>query len=758
MKPQPTQSILYRSRNSMKNSLLLIIVLSLLSIPAFGSHYLGMSVGYEMIATNTMRVHQYDYHECSGVPFNYVDYNTVTGIGSACTGPVPLGAAVGVSITEITPVCPGTATTCGTPGSLIYGVMERHLYRDYDITNVTCPDISILSTTCCRNGGALNVVSPSSQSGLGFGTTSLAALQMGNNSPVWRENPMVYSYTVSSMTAFDQGATDPDGDSLVYSFTVPQGGNGPLTYTAGYSLTSPLGPDWVVDLDPATGLITFDPLPGAGGTIVTTIIDITVEEYRAGILLGSYTRDMQVRFFPSAANQPSNPPTHTGLQNPAGGILHGDTFVVPVNGTFCIDIAAEDVDPGDMSYLTTFFTGITPATLTDTNGATTGYVIGEDPVGRFCGANPAMGSYPLIAGVRDDSCGAQGYDLHEYTIMVGDTGVVWPGDANDDLVADVNDLLAIGLSFGNTGPARSSVSNAWTGQFAFPWQDTIAGGVDFKHQDCDGNGVVNQDDTLAIVLNLGLTHSKTTGLAGGPDDPPLVMVIPTDTAFVGDTIHAPIYLGDASHPVQNGYGIAFTINYDASLIDSNSFYITFDNNWMGGPPNSLDLSINDHVQSRCDAAFVRTDKMAAVGTMGQIATAHFIIIDNIDGKRNLLVADTLGFAFSNVNLINVNGVAMPTNPSPTEMIVVDNVVEIGEGPLDKEIAIYPNPSQEWVIVEAPGQLIESIELIDLNGKLVQNAVPTSERVRLNLEERSAGMYFLRIHTQSGIQVRKLLID
>lgn len=756
MKSQPIQYIYHRSPNSMKNRILLLLVFALLSLPSFGSHFMGMSVSYETIAANTIRVHQYDYHQCNGLPFNYIDMTTVSGIGTSCTGPVALGSSTGVSVTEITPVCPGTPTTCGTPGAMMNGVMERHSYRDYDVSNVTCPDISIVASTCCRNGSAVNVISPSSQSGVGYGSTTLAALQMGNSSPVWRDDPMVYSFTISGPTAFDQGASDPDGDSLAYSLAAPMGGSGPLTYSPGYSVTSPLGPNWVVTLDAATGLVTFDPLPGALG--IAAIIDITVEEFRSGVSLGSYTRDMQVSLVALPANQPNNPPTHTGLQNPNGGLLFGDTLLVPLNGTFCVDITTEDVDPGDIGYLTTFFSGFTPATLTDTSGSTTGYVIGEDPIGRFCGFASAVGTFTLIAAVRDDSCGAQGYTLHEYTIMVGDTGQVWPGDANNDLVADVNDLLALGLSFGNTGPARAGASNAWTGQFAFPWQDTIAGAIDQKYQDCDGNGTVNQDDTLAIVLNLGLTHTKTTGLAGGPDDPPLVMVIPTDTAYVGDTIHAPIYLGDATHPVQNGYGIAFTINYDAALIDSNSFHISFDNNWMGGPPNSLDLSLNDHLQSSCDAAFVRTDHQSAVGSMGQIATAHFIIIDNIDGKRNLQVADTLGFAFTNINLIDLNGIAIPTNPSPTDMIVVDNIVEISAEALGQEVVIYPNPAQDWVMVEAGGQLIESIEMIDLQGKTVYQNMNPSERMRMEIRGKASGMYFLRIRTALGTETHKLLID
>ncbi|MEO1451717.1 MAG: hypothetical protein AAFV07_19465, partial [Bacteroidota bacterium] len=89
---------------------------------------------------------------------------------------------------------------------------------------------------------------------------------------------------------------------------------------------------------------------------------------------------------------------------------------------------------------------------------------------------------------------------------------VWPGDANYDLVANNQDLLAIGVAFGLTGPPRANASLNWTGQPSVDWTDTLPGGINFKHADTDGNGVVNTADTVAINLNYGLTHNKNEGV------------------------------------------------------------------------------------------------------------------------------------------------------------------------------------------------------------------------------------------------------
>ena len=52
-------------------------------------------------------------------------------------------------------------------------------------------------------------------------------------------------------------------------------------------------------------------------------------------------------------------------------------------------------------------------------------------------------------------------------VPVMPTDSVWPGDANNDLVANNVDLLAVGVGFGATGPVRPNASNLWIPQARF---------------------------------------------------------------------------------------------------------------------------------------------------------------------------------------------------------------------------------------------------------------------------------------------------
>lgn len=741
-----------RSTAAMKNTLALLAFFLCFSFGLQATHFLGFTMTYEQRGGDTLRVHQYEYVECTGVAIAPIWQTTVTS-ASACPTP-PSGPTMLISSMEITPICPSVQTTCQNSSSMIYGLWEVHQARDYDLAGQTCSEYIMRYSNCCRNAATTNIQGNSS---IQVDTkVTLAGYSQTNSSPQWRSIFPRSLYTAGPVNiTYDFGATDPDGDSLVYSFAVPQGTGGPVSYNVGYSLTNPIGPNYSVTIDPETG---FANVQSSTGMFFVAVMVVVVEEFRNGVKLGEVHQEFSLFSFNFPQGAPSNPPTVSGMVGVQGGYQFGDTAVIPMGGTSCIDVQADDIDAGDISELKAYyFDDASPYYLADTNNLAASSVYGEDPIGRFC-INPlAEGEFEFYISARDSLCNNVALDIAKYTFIVGDTGKVWPGDANNDLIANNLDLLALGLAFGNTGPARPGASNNWVGQPAIPWQDTIAGGVEQKYQDSDGNGTVNADDTLAIILNYGLTHNKTGGVNGGGGDPPLRIEFPADSFQVGDTIHAPIYLGDSSIMAQNVYGIAFTVNYDETLIDSASFSISFNNNWMGTAPNELDLSYDHWALGKCDAAYVRTDQQVATG-MGQIATATFVIIDNIDGKKETLVTDTLSLAFSDVTLIGLDGLAIPVNAIDDDAIVFESILDQGPPSIAQDIFVYPNPASRFVRVRTESAPMLGLEMVDMQGRLVFQDHTEAMEYRLDTELVPAGLYFLRIQTNEGTITRKLLVE
>ncbi|MEM7656899.1 MAG: right-handed parallel beta-helix repeat-containing protein, partial [Bacteroidota bacterium] len=156
---------------------------------------------------------------------------------------------------------------------------------------------------------------------------------------------------------------------------------------------------------------------------------------------------------------------------------------------------------------------------------------------------------------------------------------VYPGDANFDQIANVWDVLPIGLKFGQTGPLRPNATLTWEAQDAPDWGDSLTSGIDIKHADVDGNGLIEAADTLGIILNYASTHNEERR-PFQPNGVPLYMQMPVNQN-PGDTLAIPILLGNMDTLAQNLYGLAFAINYDTSLIEPNSLQIEFANSWVG---------------------------------------------------------------------------------------------------------------------------------------------------------------------------------
>ncbi|MGB1243067.1 MAG: hypothetical protein ACPG49_11130, partial [Chitinophagales bacterium] len=94
---------------------------------------------------------------------------------------------------------------------------------------------------------------------------------------------------------------------------------------------------------------------------------------------------------------------------------------------------------------------------------------------------------------------------------------VWPGDTNSDGIANNFDLLPIGTAYGSMGNPRINPTLAWIGQAADDWTDTLVGGVNYKHIDCNGDGEILLDDLEGIIQNYGKTHAKNGNESGTPD-------------------------------------------------------------------------------------------------------------------------------------------------------------------------------------------------------------------------------------------------
>ncbi|MFL5762689.1 MAG: T9SS type A sorting domain-containing protein [Bacteroidia bacterium] len=324
---------------------------------------------------------------------------------------------------------------------------------------------------------------------------------------------------------------------------------------------------------------------------------------------------------------------------------------------------------------------------------------------------------------------------------------VWPGDANYDLTADNADILNIGLAYGETGFTRPGATTTWNPEPCLDWTTQFITGINTKHADTDGNGLVDANDTLAVSLNYGFTHPPFAPASDPRSAYPLYVDIVPVTYYTGNNVTVPIKLGTSAIPANNVYGIAFSITYDQALIEPGTMYVDYAGSWLTGPGNRVSLEKNFYPAGQMDIGVSRDDHLNASG-YGTIANLHFKVSTTNTGTLAIGITDVTG----NDN----TGLAITTVNSSDSVSITTGIDE-----LEQTItAMYPNPCTNQLYFDcgktpAKGSMIR---ILSLEGELV-NEFPSdnSQRQMIDTEGLAAGTYFLELMNGEQKVTRKFTV-
>jgi len=89
----------------------------------------------------------------------------------------------------------------------------------------------------------------------------------------------------------------------------------------------------------------------------------------------------------------------------------------------------------------------------------------------------------------------------------------------------------------------------------------------------------------------------------------------------------------------------------------------------------------------------------------------------------------------------------------------DLSAQISEDNFIPELTLFPVPANEFVEFRAPNAASDlySIDVYNISGAMVQTAATqTLQGFRLNISELPAGMYFVKVYTNQGFTVRRIL--
>jgi hypothetical protein len=335
---------------------------------------------------------------------------------------------------------------------------------------------------------------------------------------------------------------------------------------------------------------------------------------------------------------------------------------------------------------------------------------------------------------------------------------VWPGDTDNDGIVNNLDLLPIGLAYGETGPLRDNASILWEGQQANDWVTSLTPGINDKHIDSDGNGIVGDSDTMAILLNYGSTYLKGMSIGGGGTSPQLAPYFSADTIFVGSDVILPVKLGSATLQANDVYGLAFTLYYDPSMVIAGSLEVSFNSSWIGTEGADLiGLHKDFHNAGFVDIALTRTDhtSISGDGTIGHIS---FVMEENLAGKTDIV--QDLIICSSNAKMINEWGQELDVEATCDTVVVYDATTGIPNPNSDAIMNLYPNPAAGIVNIEWENFEINRLQISNLQGQIVYENELQDEANVLSIEVGNLpnGTYIIKAKNQNTVVTRKLVIE
>lgn len=785
------------------------ILLLLLTQEASATHLYSLEISYRCLGNNQYLVQLETYRDCQGISLG-------TGFNIRCSSSCAANLSFTIPLDtsyEVTPLCPSAQSTCN--GGFIHGI-ECYKYKGI-ITLSPCSDWIISSDLCCRptnnntSNNAANYTSVSLNNTLGCNNSAELTAPLVIYSELGVRNlhyPQAYDIDGDSLV-FELVNIQDNGISVPflagYSSSNPFGSGSPFSFDTNNGqfeyTTSNLG-NYSIGLDIKeyrNGLL----LTTSHREIVVYTLnnssnnfnpEFTVSNVQGAVLKDnifyvydndSITFDIvaidsnvnNILSFESTIDNIGGSFTTIG-NNPQTAGFHWNNSMTPIQ-EFMVGIK----DNGCTSVLgkqefgfAIVQTRCLPDTITAIVAADSSYSIQADcPWANsyifsniIAPTSPAFGSLSIDSAtnsvvyqagsnvqVQDDFwlyyTVNNGQFQDSVWVEITTVSCVWAGDTDTNKVVNHFDILPLGLGFGQTGAVRPNADINYDCEPALNFANsTPVTGTNYKHADTDGNGLVNANDTAAIIQNWGLIHLKNSSINNQTGIP---FFIDYETAIPGQTVQIPIILGDSTVPADSIYGIAFSINYDETLTDSNSVFVDFNTSWLGTNNTDLiNIQKDFYTQGKIDIGVVRTDQVNRSG-IGQIGSFNLTIKDDIL-KSNTQRLDLL---ISDVRLITNAETERYAATPPTDILIS---IASDLNPLvykDIRVNMFPNPVKDQLFIQS-NDAIQTIELIDMTGKILQQKKGENAlQQTLSLAGFSNGMYLIRVSTSQQTMVQKIMV-
>lgn len=345
---------------------------------------------------------------------------------------------------------------------------------------------------------------------------------------------------------------------------------------------------------------------------------------------------------------------------------------------------------------------------------------------------------------------------------------VWPGDINNNGIVNHVDLLYLGAAFETSGPPRLGFEQGifWEEKLIDElWSQEFTTDLNYAYADCNGDGFIFFDDQNAIFENYGLTHGTVTPempVNGTPNtSPSLSLNLTGEEIIEGNFLGLTLDFGTEDLPVNDFYGLAFTIEYDVDLFGMMFPGAVFfwEDTFIGEHGNFLEISQPNFENGTLEVAFTRLNGQVVDEGFGSIGTFFVVVEDNVVGISEETLETTI--YIKDVILFDNNQNSQPVYAdSITISILNDDIINHTEDFTKNNIQVYPNPVQHTLWIDAEEQAIHTIEIFHHTGQLMfqQSYVSNKTIQKINTSQWASGTYFAKIQTSNSVEIQNIILQ
>ncbi|HEU0136593.1 MAG TPA: T9SS type A sorting domain-containing protein, partial [Flavobacterium sp.] len=190
------------------------------------------------------------------------------------------------------------------------------------------------------------------------------------------------------------------------------------------------------------------------------------------------------------------------------------------------------------------------------------------------------------------------------------------------------------------------------------------------------------------------------------------------------------------------------------------YVINFENTGTAPAQNIVVKDMIDATQFDVSSLQVMNSSHPVVARLnGNILECYFenIYLDTGGHGNVLMKIKTLSTLQHNTTVSNQAAIFFDYNAAVVTDYAHTNfqLLELDDFDIDETITVYPNPTDDVIHITAKSH-ITSVQLFDVQGRLLRTLLNDALTATLNIGQQSSGIYMLKIASESGSKIHKIV--